>query len=797
MSSPLWKRLQLLVSVATVLAAVALLVAAWGWWRLRGSLPVLDGRVAVAGLGAPVTVTRDALGVPTITGADRADVARALGFLHAQDRFFQMDLLRRSGAGELAELVGEAAVPLDQAHRLHGFRRTAQRSLALLAPDRRALLDAYTAGVNAGLAALRQPPWEYAVLRVDPAPWRTEDSVLVVYAMWFDLQETSGRTELSHQALRDAFGVGAAEFFAPRGSAWDSALDGSQLPLPDLPAFRLRRPEARQDSPLPRERQTPGSNSMAVAGAHTASGAALVENDMHLNLSVPHIWYRAVMQWHDSDGTPRRLVGVTLPGALNLVAGSNGYVAWGFTNSYVDTADVVVVETENVAQAYYRTPHGFAEIEERHETIRVKGGEPVAFTARWTEWGPIFAGPDQGRYYALRWTAHDPEATNLRLLDLENARTTDEAVAIAHTAGMPNQNLVAADRAGHIAWTLTGRIPRRVGYDGRFPVSWAYGDRRWDGWLAPEEIPVIANPAEGILWTGNQRIVGGDAYAKLGDAGYDEGARAGQIRDDLRQLLATGRKAVPADLLAVALDDRAVFLERWRQLLLGVLSDQAVAEKSSRRELRDAVRTWNGHASVDSAAFRIVRLWRENVQHRALQPFFDAAQAHYPDFSGGTFQIEEPLWRLAHDQPANLLNPQFASWPELLLSAVDATTAEIDRAGVAPARFTWGERNRLRMRHPFSRTLPVFLAPLLDMPAQPLPGASEMPRVQTPGFGASERMVVSPGHEEEGLFHMPGGQSGHPLSPYYRAGHDAWVEGRPTPLLPGPAQHTLTLASAK
>jgi len=188
-----------------------------------------------------------------------------------------------------------------------------------------------------------------------------------------------------------------------------------------------------------------------------------------------------------------------------------------------------------------------------------------------------------------------------------------------------------------------------------------------------------------------------------------------------------------------------------------------------------------------------VRAWRLKVTELALNPFFEKAAAVYPDFNYQSFQFEDAVWQLAQEQPAALLNPHYNSWDELLLAAVDRVQADISEAGSTPARFTWGQHTALHMRHPFSRMLPALLARCLDMPVQPLPGAADMPRVQGSTFGASERMVISPGHEDEALFHMPGGQSGNPLSAYYRAGHQAWVEGKPTPLLPGKTEHVLTL----
>ena len=317
---PLRPRLPLLLAV---LGGLLLLVGAavgWGWWQMRGSLPQLDGERPLAGLSAPVRIERDAQGVPTITAATRVDVARATGFIHAQDRFFQMDLLRRTSAGELAEIFGAGAVPTDQSHRLHGFRRTAAKALALLPPEQRAVIDAYTAGVNAGLAALPRTPWEYLVLRTAPQPWRAEDSLLVVYAMWFDLQDSTAKFELSLAALRQTIGPGGVDFFAPRGTSWDSALDGSTFPPAPPPALRLK-PAAESAVSLARpaeETLFPGSNCFAVAGVHTASGVALLANDMHLTLAVPHIWYRAVLAWTDATGLAHRLVGITLPGTPAL-----------------------------------------------------------------------------------------------------------------------------------------------------------------------------------------------------------------------------------------------------------------------------------------------------------------------------------------------------------------------------------------------------------------------------------------------------------------------------------------------
>jgi penicillin amidase len=348
---------------------------------------------------------------------------------------------------------------------------------------------------------------------------------------------------------------------------------------------------------------------------------------------------------------------------------------------------------------------------------------------------------------------------------------------------------VVADTAGNIAWTVTGRIPKRVGYDGRLPTNWAFGDRRWDGYLTSNEVPAIVSPASGRLWSANQRQVGGAALTALGDNGFNRAPRGAQLRDDLAPL----ERATPRDLLNVQLDDRALFLAPWQKLLVETLTPEVVAQKSFRGELRALAEKWDGHASVDSVSYRLAREFRTAVLSKIFEPIFQPCVDADPSFDWQRLRLETAAWTLIHDKPAHLLNPDYASWEALLVAAADSVVSDLDRQGVPLERATWGARNIARIRHPFSRTLPSWLTGWLNLPADQLPGDTDMPRVAGPATGASERFVVSPGREAEGIFHMPGGQSGHPLSPFYRAGHTAWVRGEPTPFLPGPTAHTLEL----
>jgi penicillin amidase len=789
---------RLLLSLLSVALVIGLLAAGWFYLRLRASRPLLDGGVNVSGLVAGVSIERDGAGVPTIRGSSRLDVARALGWLHAQERFFQMDLLRRRAAGELAELVGAAALPSDKATRIHGFRAVARLAMERASPAERALAEAYAAGVNAGLGALGTKPFEYVLLRATPDPWRAEDCGLVGFSMTLDMQNDVVDHERAIANLRNTLGAEALAFFASPTGPLDAALDGSSAPLPKFPSVQsinLRKTPAdaaAKVSALSFERtesEHRGSNAFALAGAHTASGAGMLANDMHLSLSLPNTWFRAALIWPEG-GIERRVVGLTFPGVPFVVAGSNGRVAWGFTNSPTDASDLIVVQT-GISPEVYRAPNRdpMPQIEVRKETILVKGAAPLVVEYRWTIWGPIVGADEKGRPLAQRWTAHDPEAQNFGLWQMETAENTAAAVAIAHRAGVTPLNFHVADLSGEIAWTVAGRLPKRVGYDGRWPVTWTFGDRRWDGFIAPDDMPTVIAPASGRNWTANARAIGGVGGSLLGESGFAEPMRAAQIRDALMKV----ERATPKDLLSIQLDDRAIALGRWRDLLLQTLDSTATVGQKDRAEVRAQVEKWNARASVDSVGYRLVRAWRDAVARRVLDPIFAPCLEEDRSFRWTRLNYEEPLWVLLAEKPMHLLSPKEASWEALRVGAVDDVLTDLAKTGTPVSGATWGRRNIVRIQHPLSRVLPAFLTDWMNLPDEPLPGDSNMPRLQTPRLGASERFVVSPGREAEGIFHMPGGQSGHPLSPFYRAGHEAWVRGEPTPFLPGKTEHTVTL----
>lgn len=775
---------------AVALLALAALAVLGGWLFLRASLAQLDGTRQVPALAQPVTIARDAVGAPVVTGANRLDVAWATGFVHGQERFFQMDLLRRVAAGELAELFGTRALPSDRANRLHRFRARAEVALARMTPDELAFIDRYVDGVNHGLNALGARPFEYGVITSTPRPWSRADSMLVVYAMFLDLQGRQIPRDIARGWLRTHTDPAQHSFLLPDITAWDTPLDGDEPPIfveapipPKAPLWW-----GRQRSDLSRLSQVAdvhlpelvGSNNWAVSGSRSTTGAAIVEDDMHLGLQLPNIWYRMALRFPDAQGRARRLVGVTLPGAPPMIiAGSNGAVAWGFTNSYADLLDLVALEQDAAHGKQVRTPAGWETPVEHVEHIRVKGQQDALLTVRETSIGPVRV--VEGVAYAVHWIAHDPSALNMRHWQMENARDVDGALDVAAGDGIPAQNLVAGDAQGNIGWTIAGMLPQRAG-----------AGPTWTALLPPGDYPRRVNPASGQLVTSNSRQLQGPGAKLLGDGGFDLGARQRQLHD---KLLALGPRATVRQVQDVALDDRALAMAPWRERALAVLDAQALAGRPRRAELRQLLQErWDGRASPASVGYRIARGFQTSLY--AL--LFDGANGEMGDLdpragmATATSRWPVVVARLLDAQPAGWLPPDYPDWRALQLAALDRVIDNMSNEGRSLASATWGERNTATIAHPLAGALP-FLQRFLSAPPDQLAGDADMPRVAGPKFGQSERMTISPGHEEQSLFNMPGGQSGHPLSPFFLAGHDDWVHGRPLPLLPGPALHTLTL----
>jgi penicillin amidase len=637
--------------------------------------------------------------------------------------------------------------------------------------------------------------------------------MLVVLSMFLTLQDENGEYESTLATMQNVLPPEVFDLMVPAGTEWDAPVVGAAFqgaPVPGADVYNLRRirtgkpeielPErpdvARQDAVLPwdatRSDAALGSNGWAVSGDLTSTGSALVANDMHLAIRVPNTWYRARLEWtDDSTGERHVLVGTTLPGVPSLVTGSNTHLAWGFTNTYADWTDLVLLELNPYDSSRYRTPEGWQPFTQFDEEIAVAGEAPDRITVRWTIWGPVVGADIKGRLRVARWVGHAPDRLGASLLPLERVRTLEEAFDAANGAGVPGQNLVLGERSGRIGWTIFGAIPNRVGFDGRLPASWADGWRGWNGWLDPLDYPRLIDPPGSRIWTANARVVDGTMLRRLGDGGYEVGSRATIVRERLRDRATFTAR----DMLNIQLDARATFLSRWRELILEHLSPDVVAGDPARQRFREVVETeWSGVAAPDSAAYRLTRMFRDQVMDRVISFVLAECYEADPDFDYTLVRNREgAVWTLVRERPIHLLNPRYGSWNDLFTASIEAIIAEANRddSGDLGAR-TWADYNQLVYRHPLSGAIPLF-GWLLDMPVLPMPGDLYTPRMHFGVAGASERMVVSPGHEQDGIMEMPTGQSGHPLSPFYANSHDAWVNGEPTPFLPGPTRYTLTL----
>lgn len=785
--------------VLRIVIIMVILVAAvggiGGFMILRASLPVLDGTVAIEGLTTAVSVTADEYGVPTIVAESRTDAFRALGYVTARDRLFQMDLLRRGTAGKLAEVVGRAGVGNDIRQRRLGLQQVAQAIVARLPYEQREVVDAYTQGVNDFIKQTTTFPFEFLLLGYRPQPWRPEDSLLAVLAMFQMLSLYDG-DERMRTVMAQTLPPKVRSFLLPDIDLYtDAFLHGTEpdqfrlsIPVEELLAVRQlvgTEPDGHAHV-IRQEKPTIGSNGWVLAGSRTADGRAVLANDMHWDMTVPNIWYRARLRYDGVD-----ITGLVIPGIPVVIVGSNGRVAWGFTNIEGDFVDLVRLELNSHDAHQYKTPDGWRRFEVRQEVIKVKGAPDEVVDCTDSIWGPVADQPLLGQPIAISWTGLDPNAVDIGLFRMDRVQTVNDAIDVLNRAKGPANNALLADADGHIAWTYTGRIPIRRGFDGSISVSWADGEKGWAGYVAAEELPHIIDPPSGFIVNANQRML--EHYPHPIGHAFAGGYRAYRITERLRDM----HGAKEADLFQIQLDTKSEFYEFYRRIAREVLVDDVVRNDSSLMPVRRTIDAWNGHADIDSVGYGLLIQFRAVLIQSVFSPFL--ARCIEQDQQCAYGMSETSLRALLTARVPELApNGQGSdAWQSFLIAALKRSWHELQENydGSSPEQLTWGQMNRMFIRHPLSGAIPGFSL-LLDMPELESPGCGSCVRVMSGKVGASERLVVSPGHPEEGLWHMPGGQSGHPLSPHYRDQQQAWSAGTALPFEGSPLHHTLTLVPA-
>ncbi len=760
---------------------------------LRASLPKLDGEQRVPGLESPVKITSDRYGIPTIVAHSRLDAMLALGYVTARDRLWQIDILRRRAAGRLSEILGKGALGVDRRQRTIGFARTAKAIVANLPEDQKEILHSYTSGINAYIKGAKVLPFEFLVLRYRPEPWTVEDSILVILNIFQELTGDSEEDERMLSIMAASLPPEVVDFLTPDTDDYTSVLLGGKnahrpiRPIPIKALTSIRHTLSPTDIKTGMVRMQPriGSNNWAVAKSKTSDGRAIVANDMHLGLSVPNIWYRAALRYGDVE-----ISGVTLPGAPGVVAGSNGHVAWGLTNIGGDFLDLVRLELNPQKPDEYRTHAGWKRFEVVNETIRIKGGKTVDHPVKLTVWGPVSETALMGQPVAIHWTALEPQAVDIGLLYIDKAETLEDAIHVMNRSGGPPLNAAMADNTGRIAWTYCGKIPVRKGFDGASSKSWADGKIGWEGYIPPDDLPRVIDPPSGFLVTANNRTLGTD-YPHVIGHNYSNSYRAYRISERLNEM----DQITEEDMLQLQLDTTSRFYDFYQQLALSMLTEEAIANKPTLKTVRRHIEAWIGKAEVDSVSFGVLVRFHEGLAADVFTPFLTRCKAVDENFVYTWRNIEPPLRMILTEQVPELIpDTNYPNWEAWIRSKLEEALQQLysEYSINSLEQLTWGRINTTDIAHPLGRRIPV-LGKFLNMPRDLLPGCSFCVRVSKPDFGASERLVVSPGRHSDGILHMPSGQSGHPLSPNYKDGHQHWAKGEIHAFLPGAATHSLML----
>jgi len=805
--------------IAAILVLV--LASAIGWFVYR-PLPQLEGSVVVPGLQNEVTVERDNWGVPHIRASSAEDLAEAQGYVTAQDRLWQMDLLRRVARGHLSEVFGPTTVEIDKDFRISNFSRAVDRDMGMMAPEARKILEAYARGVNRFIEQhATKLPIEFTLLNYKPRPWQPTDTLVIGCYMYRSLTDTRadkmGRAivtskvgpELakdlySPEASMDHFVVGdpTATSDAHAASHADSDHDDdddemdsedvlkasreiysspSAAGVPDLTSALAGAVRDWIGESQRQIRRSLGSNNWVVSGEHTATGKPLLANDMHLKLSLPPIWYEVHLTapgWN--------VKGFSLPGTPMVVVGHNDRIAWGFTNNGADVLDLYI-ETFNPANPdEYRVNGKWKKADVYDEVIRVKGSANEHLKLVVTRHGPVLH-QEGNKGYAMRWTVLEPGALCSSYAWLGKAQNWGEFREIMKGVWGPGQNVVYADVDGNIGYVLGARVPVRKKGHGEVPVPGDTDDYEWTGYIPFEQLPQVFNPESGLIVTANARVTGPDYKPYITDH-WDEPYRTARIYD----LLHDKHGLRPEDMLKVQTDTFS-----YPHLFLAeqlVAAAKAAPPKDERaRKLIQRSKDWNGMADANSPVVSFLDAALYSALHLILEPQLGKDTDQY------RWRSVAFLQRVLAERPARWLPAEYKNYDELLGAAADMAVKRLEEKtkDADPDDWAWKRFNYLEMPHPLGRE--GILKHLLSITDQAQSGTEWSPRAASRHHGPSERFVANLANWDESILLITGGESGQPGSEHYRDQFPSWFEGKP---IYGPftdaaeakvKRHTLTL----
>jgi penicillin amidase len=777
-----WPRI-LFWSAGGVLALLLLAAGAGVLWLRSATiaaLPALDGDLHLAGLSAPVTVRRDAHGVPHIDSATQDDLYVAQGYVTAQDRLWQMDLLRRTANGELAEIFGSSMVKHDKTQRVLQIRNTARRIYANLPAADRARLDDYARGVNLFIAQHQATlPPEFRLLGYRPQPWSGVDSVSVGLGM-VQMLDTHWETKLERERIAaklEKFRNPKLEAdLYPVGSWRDHPPTGVQV---DLSQPRPAPPPSTDDEDDEDDRRTadaapeelrqvlglpacdgcaPGSNNWVIAGKHTASGKPLLANDMHLSLTEPSIWYMA-----DLRAPGYHAAGVTAPGMPYIIAGHNEHVAWGFTALYADVQDLYIEKLDGKGN-YEDNDAVWKPLVVDHEVIKVRGGKDLLLDVQSTAHGPLMNPllDHETRAIALKWTLYDPSLNAMPFYEMNVASDWTEFSAALGDWCWPTQNVVYSDDQGHIAYQAVGRLPLRPAGLAGAPIQDT--THEWQGFIPFDAMPSAVDPPSGFLATANSRVTTAASPYRL-SLEWVEPYRVERIYKSLE-----GRDHLtPADMLAVQTD---VYSEVDQELghRFAYAIDHTPSADERLKKAADLMRSWDGRLTTDSATASIVTQARRALWPLILEPKLGADAKEY-HWSESNFAEEEIVMHAS----ADWLPPAYKNWDELLTDAV-RQGMEQGKAPADVARWSYGNWHVVDVEHPLAVYLPL-IGRVAGTGEQPLSGDTTTVKQVGRDFGPSQRFTMDWSNIDGSTENIVLGESGNPYSPYYRDQWKDWYNG--------------------
>jgi penicillin amidase len=778
----------------------------WLHHAMTASLPVIDGKLKLSGLSSPVTVRRDGHGVPYIEAGSLDDALLAQGYVTAQDRLWQMDILRRNAAGELAEILGPQLVDHDRAQRVFQFRNVSERLYRSLPEVERQRYEKYARGVNLYIEQNSDHlPAEFRILRYKPRPWTGSDSVLILANMVQSLDDHFD-TKLAREIVAaklhdpkleaDLYPVGSWRDQPPTAAVADMTQPHPAPVIDDEEADQAALQPHESTADLRALRKTlglpdcdgcaPGSNEWVISGKHTASGKPLLSNDMHLGLTVPNIWYMASL-----TAPGLHVEGVSLPGTPLITAGHNDHVAWGYTALYSDVQDLYVEKLDG--KGNYAGPQGeWLPLAHSTETIKVRWSKDVKLDVQLTAHGPLLNPifKNEKRPIALHWTLYDPALGSIPIYEMNTAPDWAHFSSALSAWCFPTLNVVYADDAGHIAYHAIGKVPMRPGGLAGVPIQDT--QHEWQGYIPYEQLPFSVDPPSGLLATANSRVTPNDTKFPL-TLEWAEPYRAERIYKDLR-----GReKLTREDMLAVETD---VYSEVDQELAhrFAYAIDHTPGADARLKQAADLLRSWDGKMATESAAASIILRARQAFWPLVLEPKLGSDTDTY-HWSESNFAEEEIIMHGGADAgaPSPWLPGGFKDWDTLLTEAV-RRGLDLGKAPSDLSTWKYGSWHVVDLEHPLYERIPLVKG-WSGTGAQPLSGDTTTIKQVGRAFGPSQRFTMDWSAPDASTENIVLGQSGDPMSDWFRDQWPVWYGGTTfampfsVPAVTAQTKHTLVL----